>query len=230
MEHASQAVAPDPGRSPLDEAIDRATATMEANPRPRRSGDPGAPRRRAARKAGAAPAADQVAALADARRKRQTSEAETLFRLARKAGVPAELAQQLASNILPTNQKEWPFVMISPQQHADVVRWLHRHSKRPQKATELWAHLFEVLRLDTGEILRSREELAMRVGISAKHVSEIMGELVSINAVRREKRGRAVRYFMNANIATHLPGHAARRDAQAADGPLLMLMEGGAGA
>lgn len=118
-------------------------------------------------------------------------------------------------------------LMVSPQQNAEVLRWITRHSKRPMKATELWVHLFEVLRLDSGEILRSREELALRIGISVQNVSELMGELASINAIRKERRGRGVRYFMNANVATHLPGDAARKAARLADGPLLTLMEGG---
>ena len=231
MKHVSKAAAAalESGSSPLDEAIERACANMAENSRRKRAGEAKEPRRPPAsgRPPPEARTGPKIAALADERRKRQTSEAETLFRLARKAGVPAELAQQLASSILPTNQTDWPFIMISPQQHADVVRWLHRHSKRPQKATELWAHLFEVLRLDTGEILRSREELALRVGISVDNISEIMGELASINAIRKEKRGRGVRYFMNSNVATHLPGDAARKEARLADGPLLTLMEGG---
>lgn len=224
MKHASKAAAAalESGPSPLDEAIDRACATMAANPRRKRAADPKEPHRPPPARTG-----PKIAALADERRKRQTSEAETLFRLAKKAGVPAELAQQLASNILPSNQTEWPFIMISPQQNAEVIRWLHQHSKRPQKATELWSHLFEVLRLDTGEILRSQKELALRIGISVQHVSAIMGELESINAIRKERRGRGVRYFMNSNVATHLPGDAARKDARLADGPLLTLMEGG---
>ena len=231
MKHASKAAAAalESGPSPLDEAIERACATMAANPRRKQAADPKEPHRPPAPGGSPPPArtGPNIAALADERRKRQTSKAETLFRLAREAGVPAELAQQLASNILPNNQTEWPFTMISSQQNAEVIRWLHRHSKRPQKATELWAHLFEVLRLDTGEILRSREELALRVGISVQNVSELMGELASINAVRKERRGRGVRYFMNANVATHLPGDAARKAARLADGPLLTLMAGG---
>lgn len=224
MKHASKAAAAalESGPSPLDEAIERACATMAANPRRKRAADPKEPHRPPPARTD-----PKIAALADERRKRQTSEAETLFRLAKKAGVPAELAQQLASNILPSNQTEWPFIMISPQQNAEVLRWITRHSKRPMKATELWAHLFEVLRLDTGEVLRSREELALRVGIPAQHVTNIMGELASINAIRKERRGRGVRYFMNSNVATHLPGDAARKDARLADGPLLTLMEGG---
>ena len=224
MKHTSQAAI-----AALDAALDRLAASRAANPLSEPSGDPDPPRRRAV-VGGAAPPAltdPKITALADERRKRQSWEAETLFRLARKAGLPPEVAQDLASNILPTNKTEWPFIMISPQQNAEVIRWLQEHSKRPHKAVAVWSHLFEVLRLDTGEILRSRDELALRVGISARHVSEIMGELAEINAIRKEPRGRGVRYFMNASVATHLPGETARKEARLADGPLLTLMEGG---
>ena len=40
------------------------------------------------------------------------------------------------------------------------------------KAMRLWAHLFEVMRSDTGEILRSREELAEKIGMTPRHLSK----------------------------------------------------------
>ena len=61
------------------------------------------------------------------------------------------------------------------------------------------------MRSDTGEILRSREELAEKVGMTPRHLSETMTELASINAILRKKDGRAVRYFMNPNIARTSP-------------------------
>ena len=82
--------------------------------------------------------------------------------------------------------------------------------------------LFDNMRRDSGEIMLTRDELAELVGESADHVGGIMGELESIGAIsrRREKvpgmRGQGVvRYFMSANIATHLAG-VARDKAQAA--------------
>jgi len=38
-----------------------------------------------------------------------------------------------------------------------------------------------------------------------------------------------VRYFLNANIATHLPSAALRAKAREEAGPLLKIMEGGKG-
>jgi hypothetical protein len=77
----------------------------------------------------------------------------------------------------------WTFVMLSPSQNKAVQRWLVENSKRPQKATILWAELFDYLRRDTGEILLSRDELAERVGTDPDSVSRIMHELAS-RAVR----------------------------------------------
>jgi predicted transcriptional regulator len=120
--------------------------------------------------------------------------------------------------------------MLSPSQNKAVQRWLVENSKRPQKATILWAELFDHLRRDTGEIMLSRDELAERVGTDPDSVSRIMHELASIGAIiiHRERvpgqrgPGRAV-YFMNPNVATNLTG-AARDRAQAA-APRLQLVE-----
>ena len=90
-------------------------------------------------------------------------------------------------NLAPAAKTEWTFAMISPQQNAAVVSWLEANSKRPMKAMRLWAHLFEVMRSDTGEILRSREELAEKIGMTPRHLSETMTELASINAILRKK-------------------------------------------
>lgn len=128
----------------------------------------------------------------------------------------------------------WRFVMVGPVQNAAVVEWLAANSKRAMSAVRVWTWCLASMRLDTQEVTLSREELAAKVGISPGHVSEIMGELVSINAVirRREKipgmRGPGVsRYFLNADIATHLSG-AARDAEQAKAAPLLAVVEGGA--
>jgi len=101
-----------------------------------------------------------------------------------------------------------PFVMIRPSQNLAVVRWLNANSKRPQKATEIWAILFDHLMPHTGQIMLTREEIAETVGIAADDVSKIMRELVDFGAIftKREKvsgmRGPGlVRYFMNKHVA-----------------------------
>lgn len=169
-----------------------------------------------------------VASLERARGLQRAAEADQLEVLARKAGMPPEAAVRLANGLRAhAGANEWTFVMLSPSQNSAVVRWLSENSKRPMAAVRLWARLFEVMRNDTGEVLQSREELAQWLGVEPRNLSSIMAELASINAVRREKRGREVRYFMNSNVATHIPGQAARLAAREADGPLLVAMKGG---
>jgi hypothetical protein len=136
-------------------------------------------------------------------------------------------AEDLIAAYMADTRNAWTFVMLSPAQNDAVVEWLMAHSKRPQAATRLWSHLFTCMRMDTGEILKSREELAERLGLLPRDLSSIMTELASINAIRREKRGRDVRYFMNPNIATHVPSDAARTAARDSAGPLLVVMQGG---
>ncbi len=168
-----------------------------------------------------------VRSLERARGLQKAAEAVQLETLARKAGMAPDDAARLAQGLRAQIPNDWTFVMLSPSQNSAVVRWLSENSKRPQAATLLWARLFEVIRNDTGEIMQTRDELAQWLGVEPQNLSRIMSELASINAVRREKRGREVRYFMNSTIATHLPGPAARQAAREADGPLLVVMQGG---
>lgn len=168
-----------------------------------------------------------IADLDQARRKRNQRDAETLERLARRAGLPADTAAQLALNLAPPRPNpKWTFVMLSPAQNAAVINWIDDNAARPRKSIRLWAQLFNVLRNDTGEILLTRQQLAERVGIAPREVTKIMTELEGINAIRRERDGRRVRYFMSPHVATHVPDAGARAEAQEA-APLLKLMEGG---
>jgi len=139
----------------------------------------------------------------------------------------AQLALAFAAQTPDPDADRWIFVMISPTQNFAVIEWLRKHSKRPQVAVSLWGLLLTALRPDTGEIMLTRSQIAERIGIDPQNASRVITELVSINAVRRVKEGRRVRYFLNPNIATHIPGPEARKAAREAAGPLLVLMEGG---
>lgn len=126
----------------------------------------------------------------------------------------------------------WSFVMLSPDQNDLVVNHLAAHSARPFLAMRLWSLCFRYLRMDTGEIVLSREEIAEKLGASPEHVSRVVGELVEFGALSRRResvaglRGRGVvRYFMNPNVGTHLSGKA-RDEAQAA-APKVVPMLGG---
>lgn len=174
-------------------------------------------------------AGGMVQSLERARVAQKAAEASQLEALAKKAGMAPDAAARLADGLRAQPQTEWTFIMLSPSQNAAVVRWLMDNSKRPLIAARLWARLFEVIRNDTGEVIASRIELAAHLGVEPRTVSELMTELASINAIRRERSGRGVRYFMSPDIATHIPGAAARREAREAHGPLLKLMDGGKG-
>src|SRR4051794_11541249 len=122
-------------------------------------------------------------------------------------------------------QRKWPFVMISPAQNVFVVSQLTTRSARPQMAARLWAELFLHLRLDTGELVVTREELAAAVGTHPNNISAIMGELARMRAVVRKQEGRQVRWFLNPLVGTGMSG-AVREKAQAA-APQLRALEGG---
>ena len=117
--------------------------------------------------------------------------------------------------------------MLHPAQTAAVVRGIAMHSKRRMTATQLCAELFSAAHPSTGEILLRRADLAARLGLEPRTISELMTELAGINAIPRRKEGRRVIYAMNPNVATHIAGPEARKAARDAAGPLLTLMEGG---
>lgn len=170
-----------------------------------------------------------VTKLSEERVKRRKGEARQIVQQVRRLGLDAETLAKIdaAAKAHAQSSENWIFVMLSPAQNAEVVRWINKNSKRPQKASELWATLLEHLRVDTGEIMATRQELAQRVGMEPRTLSETMTELASINAIRREKEGRKVRYFLNPSIATHVPNPSKRKAARDEAGPLLKLMEGG---
>lgn len=148
---------------------------------------------------------------------------------------PERLTRELhyhLNRLRPSKKPKWTFVMLSPEQNAAVVNWLVKNSDRPMIAVRVWAHCFEHLNYDTGEICRRREEIAETLGIESRDVSRIMTELAKLGAInrRRERIGGLrgpgpVRYFMNPRVATHLPEGI--REAAQAEAPLLTIMKGG---
>jgi DNA-binding transcriptional ArsR family regulator len=164
------------------------------------------------------------------RRRREAQDAAELVRLALKIGLerfePGTVdALERVAHIFAEPKNDWTFVMLSPAQNATVVKWLAENSSRPIAAMKLWATLFGHLRMDTGEIMLPRARLAETISVAPKHLSSIMTELEGINAIRRERDGRRVRYFMNANVATHATGPI-RDEAQKSAGPLTLVQGG----
>jgi CRP-like cAMP-binding protein len=110
-------------------------------------------------------------------------------------------------------RNKWTFVMLSPEQNMLVVRHLKANSRTPLVALELWATCFHYLRVDTGEIMLNRGQLAEQLGTSHENVSRVMSELVEFGAISRRRVRMAglkgcgpVEYYMNPRVATHLPG------------------------
>src|SRR3954453_15429902 len=91
-------------------------------------------------------------------------------------------------------ERGWTFGQLNAAQNAFVVGQLLAHSRRPRLAAKLWAALFLRLRLDTNEIVASRDELAAEIGVDPDHVSAVMSELVRLRAVIRHQEGRRVRW------------------------------------
>jgi hypothetical protein len=120
-------------------------------------------------------------------------------------------------------ERGWTFVQLNAAQNAFVVGQLMAHSTRPQMAARVWATLFLHLRLDTNEIVASRSELAAEIGARPNHVTDVLGELVRMRALIREREGRRFRYFMNPLVGTGLGGAA--RDKAQAGAPRLRLLE-----
>ncbi len=165
--------------------------------------------------------------LARGRHRRNQRDAEQFERLARKI-LPPQAAAELALKLAglepdPNADKPETFIMLTASQNAEVVRWIDKHSKRRNEAKSLWAELFTAVHPSTGEVMLSRSVLAARIGTDADNVSRIMAELATINAIRREKMGREVRYFMNSSIATHIASADARAEARKKDGGLRLV-------
>jgi CRP-like cAMP-binding protein len=124
----------------------------------------------------------------------------------------------------------WSFVLVNPDMNAAIIRWLAAHSRRPLLAVQLWSEALRHLDWDTGEIRRTREQLAEAIGATPRDVSRVMTELEQedIGAISRRRepvagmKGRGVvRYFVSPRAATHLTGAA--RDAAQAQAPIIPL-------
>ena len=155
---------------------------------------------------------------------------QLLLAFATDGGLPQEPLGRILAAIdsRTASTSGWTFIMLSPHQNAAVCRWIATEAKRPIQSSLLWSTLFTAMRMDTGEICLSRDELAEMVGTHPRHISTMMTELEKIGAITRRKAGRTVRYFMNPNVATCLTGKE-RDQAQAEVGPVqLTLLQGGA--
>ena len=78
-----------------------------------------------------------------------------------------------------------------------VESWLRENSKQPRQALQLWSLMLAHADTETGEIALTHQEMATAVGISRNTVSRIVTELGKIDAIKRERKGRRIRYVIH---------------------------------
>ena len=119
------------------------------------------------------------------------------------------------------SSERWLFVKISPEQFRYVTRAI-RETARPDQTLQVWTAAITYMRMDTGEILVTREQLADEVRAAPKNVSTAMTELVKIGAIIRHRRGRKVVYSVNPTVGWN--GGEGSRQAAARKAPVLKLV------
>ena len=98
-----------------------------------------------------------------------------------------------------TNSRRWCFVMISPEQFRMVTKAVQR-CRNVAITHMVWTTAITYIRMDTGEIMASREKIAEDVDTTVQEVSRAMSELTKIGAIIKQKRGRKTAYFVNPNM------------------------------
>ena len=117
--------------------------------------------------------------------------------------------------------ERWLFVKISPEQFRYVTRAIQK-TVRPDQTLQIWIAAITYIRMDTGEILATREQLAADASTLPCNVSTAMSELVKIGAIVRHRRGRKVIYSINPTVGWN--GGEGSRQAAARKAPALRLV------
>lgn len=179
---------------------------------------------------GAAQAAEQLSLLSDELLKHLSGEARIAF---------SRITHELQKAARPdTTEGLWPggFTMISRDQTKlvwDAIRALPPED-RPQQVRHAFDLALLSLRQDTGEIMMRREELAQEIGCTPDNVSQLMGVLERMGAVRRTRqkvpgmRGPGVAvYYINPHVGWNGSLDARKVEADDTQPPMLVLMNGG---
>lgn len=144
------------------------------------------------------------------------------------SGSPEALAKLLAYiDRLEAASNAWRFALVGVAEDEAVAYWIADNARRKGVSSKLWTSCRRHMRTDTQEVLLNRQQMMSRVGASSAHLTEALAELASIGALERRGKGRDVRWFISARIATHLTG-VARDEAQQSAPPLLAPIQGGA--
>ena len=95
--------------------------------------------------------------------------------------------------------RRWCFVMINPEQFRYVTKAAQK-CRNVATTLSVWNAAITYIRMDTGEVMADREQLAKDADTLPRHVSTAMTELTKIGAIYKEKRGRKTAYFVNPNV------------------------------
>lgn len=117
--------------------------------------------------------------------------------------------------------RRWVFVMISPEQCRHVTEAILA-GPDAGRTLAVWITAITYIRMDTGEVLASREQLAKDAKTSAEHVSRAMSTLTRIGAIIKQRRGHRVAYFVNPNVGW-AGGEGARLEAARTAPPLRLV-------
>ena len=117
--------------------------------------------------------------------------------------------------------ERWPFVKISPEQFRYVTKAI-LSVRDSFQVLRLWTAVITYVRIDTGEILATREQLATDVEMLPHNVSTAITALVKIGALVRHRRGRKVVYSINPTVGWN--GGEGSRQAAVKEAPMLKLV------
>jgi CRP-like cAMP-binding protein len=198
----------------------------------------------------------QMAEVVRLRTPRQRTEREAAAGLAEQLrSLPEDLLRQLPGSVQAaiskathglhrharpdTEEGLWPggFTMLSRVQTKaiwDAIRALPPDD-RPNQVRHAFDLVILNLRQDTGEVMLTRDQLAAEIGCDPDNVSHVMGTLVRMGVIRRERRRvegmrgpGVVVYAVNPHVAWNGSLDARKEEAADAKPPLLTLMQGGA--
>lgn len=160
------------------------------------------------------------------RRSRVSQEqAELLRRYALDLELSPEARAELDNalyRVTETPGRRWVFVMISPEQFRFVMQ-ATKGTRQPDLNWRVFSAAITYLRMDSGEIVATRKQLARDAGTNPDEVSRAMGELSKIGAIIRQRHGRRIVYFVNPTVGWN-GGEGARQEA-AKSAPQLRLVE-----
>lgn len=122
------------------------------------------------------------------------------------------------------------FNMISRKEYLHVCRELAKlpANQHRRAAERVWMFLVALIEEDNAEVLWDREDFARELGILPRHISSAMTTLERLGAVRRERDGRTVTYYVNANVAWNGDPERHKIEAAKSKPPSLHVVEGGA--